>query len=341
MRVVLLRCGWMLRYAGEHAGDTAPIGGGSYNDENLGHERFNFKDVGGRLYGYFQSPSRSTGGLNLERIDPDAEGDDLDEVQVLFVATHPVERGQRVVGWYRNAITFREFQPQFGTARADCGYQVECAVEDAVLLPDAQRRWRVPTGKGGMSTTHVRYPYTETGQVDIPRWWRDILTKVERYGGPNLLLPLGTDVEVDAADDLEERLGERGRGGFQPDSRVRRAVECRAMDRAKAHFKGDGWVVEDTHAGNPFDLRITRGDEVVRVEVKGTTGDGSEVVLTRGEVESAECAPSALFILRRVQVTTNGEGVVATGGEVVLYMPWRVHEGSLTAVSYFYRPPGT
>lgn len=340
MRVVLLRCGWTLRYAGEQAGDTAPIGGGSYNRENLGHERFNFKDVGGRLHGYFQSPSPSTGGLNLERIDPEADDDELDEVLVLFVAKHP-RGGQRVVGWYRNATAFREFQATFGTARADCGYQVECAVEDAVLLPETQRTWLVPTGKGGMLRTHVRYPYSESGRVDIPRWWREILRQVDSYAGPNLLAPLGTGVEADAADDLEERLGQRGRGGFQSDSRVRRAVEDRAMEEAKAHFEDEGWDIEDTHVGNPFDLRITRGDEVIRVEVKGTTGDGSEVVLTRGEVESAERAPSALFILRHVKVTGSGEEVVATGGEVVLYMPWQVHEGSLTAVSYFYRPPGT
>lgn len=51
MRVVSLRSSWMLRYPGEQTGDTAPIGGGSHNERNLGHERFNFKDVGGRLYG--------------------------------------------------------------------------------------------------------------------------------------------------------------------------------------------------------------------------------------------------------------------------------------------------
>ena len=111
----------MLRYSGEQAGDAAPIGGGEYNLSHLGHERFNFKDIGGRLYGYFQSPSKSTGGLNLERIEPDVEGDDLDDVLVVFMAVHPSKRGQRIVGWWRNANVYREHQPHFGAARADCG----------------------------------------------------------------------------------------------------------------------------------------------------------------------------------------------------------------------------
>jgi hypothetical protein len=265
--------------------------------------------------------------LNLERIDPEAEHDAVDDVLVIFVAKHP-RGGQRVVGWYRHAKAFRAVQPAFGTGREDCGFQVECAMEDGVLLPEAQRSWLVPTGKGGMLRTHVRYPYSEAGRVDIPQWWSEILQQVESYAGPNLLAPLGTDVEADAADDLEERLGQRGRGGFQSDSRVRRAVEDRAMEEATAHFEGEGWDVEDTHVGNPFDLRITRGDEVIRVEVKGTTGDGSEVVLTRGEVESAERTPSALFILRHVKVTTRGPDVVATGGISNIYLPWQVHSGA-------------
>ena len=67
------------------------------------------------------------------------------------------------------------------------------------------------------------------------------------------------------------------------------------------------------------------------MEVKGTTGDGSEVILTRGEVESAERAMSV----------PSADGIEASGGEMVIYMPWHVHQGSLTPVSYFYRPPGT
>jgi hypothetical protein len=338
MRVVVLRCGWMLHYAGVRAGDPAPIGGGSYNDQHPGHERFNFKDVGGRLYGYFQSSAKA-GGLNLWCIDPNAKVDTLDKVLVIFVAKHP-RGGQRVVGWYRDATVYATFQPPLGAARSDCGYQVECSVRDAVLLPEDQRAWTVPTGKGGMLRTHVRYPYDQTGTLNIPTWWSDILDNIKRYDGPNLIVPMNTNDEAKAADLLEEQVGGGGRGGFQPDSRVRRAIEHHAMKRAAAHFKHDGWTVEDTHVGNPFDLRISRRGEVVQVEVKGTTGDGAEVVLTRGEVESAERAPSALFILRQVKITWISDEPIAIGGEPILYMPWRVHDGRLTAVSYFYQPPG-
>lgn len=338
MRLVILRAGWMRDYAGEDAQGHGPIGGGSYNKHKLGHERFNFKDVGGRLYGYVEAQSKRTGGLNLERIDPETEGDQLDDVLVIFVATRP-GGGQRIVGWYTHATAHRVFQKPFGSARADCGYQVECEVTDAVLLPLAQRTWEVPTGAGGMKQARVRYAYGREGKLRLPPWWAAILKKIAQYKGPNQLTVLNAAVQDAAADHLEAQLGEQGIGGFQPDSKVRCAIELHAMSRAVAYFESDGWFVEDTHVGNPFDLRISRDGESFRVEVKGTTGEGREVVLTRGEVESAERSPSALFILRRVKVSSDGEAVTASGGEVVLHMPWKLHQGSLTAVSYFYRPP--
>lgn len=38
-------------------------------------------------------------------------------------------------------------------------------------------------------------------------------------------------------------------------------------------------------ASKPYDLHLTRGDEKLHVEVKGTTSDGSQIILTRAEVE--------------------------------------------------------
>lgn len=291
MRVVFLRCGWMKRYAGVAADDPRPIGGGAYVKHNLGHERFNFKRVRGRLYGRYQ-PNSQTGGLNLGRIEPGADEEPwLDGVLVVFVATHPHEGGQRVVGWYRDARAHAIVQPPDGLRRDNCSWQVECEARDAVLLPVELREWLVPMGAGGMGTTHVRYPYDDSGRVATEDWMHDIVGRIERYDGPNLLLPLSLEFEREVAEKVEQMLD--ARGGFRVDPQIRRAVELHAMEAARKHFQTDGWDVEETSARHPYDLRIRRGHEVVQVEVKGTTGAGTEVVLTRGEVEAARVSHPA------------------------------------------------
>jgi Domain of unknown function (DUF3883) len=45
--------------------------------------------------------------------------------------------------------------------------------------------------------------------------------------------------------------------------------------------------VEDVHGRESYDLICRRGDEVKHVEVKGTTTDGIEVILTPNEVRHA------------------------------------------------------
>lgn len=182
-RIVFVRCGWAERYDGTEV----PDGGGSYNTTKLGHERFNFKAVGGRVYGYFQ-PQAASGGFNLARIDPTAPGvHSIDGVTVVFVATHPSEGGQRVVGWYRDATAFATRQSSKGLERKNVTWQMSARAENAVLLPSANRLWSVPTGAGGMKQTMVRYPVTQSGQPDLRDWMREIAARIDGYSGPNLL----------------------------------------------------------------------------------------------------------------------------------------------------------
>jgi hypothetical protein len=88
-RVLFTRVGWMRFYSGRVLGDERPVGGGSYNKSKIGHEVYNFRETGARLYGYFQ-PMGASYAVALERIDLTAVGKNtLDHVLVLFVARHP------------------------------------------------------------------------------------------------------------------------------------------------------------------------------------------------------------------------------------------------------------
>src|ERR1700758_770058 len=98
--VLFVRIGWMHFYNGQIPGDERPVGGGSYNDDEVGHEVYNFREANGSLFGYFQPPG-SSWAINLGRIDPGAADDpDISGVLVVMVAKR-TDVGQVIVGWYK------------------------------------------------------------------------------------------------------------------------------------------------------------------------------------------------------------------------------------------------
>src|SRR5262249_2042490 len=146
-----------------------------------------------------------------------------------------------------------------------------------------------------------------------------------------------------AVQDAAGKVARRARGqGFQLDQEAKVAVEALAMNAATEVYSRD-WNVEDVHATESYDLICRRGDEVKHVEVKGTTTDGAEVILTPMEVTHAREFPSgALFVLSGITVERTEDGTVtATGGEHRCYDPWLVDNGTLTPLGFRYQVPAT
>jgi hypothetical protein len=146
-------------------------------------------------------------------------------------------------------------------------------------------------------------------------------------------------VDKGVVDELEKGLA--GGQGFVLDSKVRQALEGYAMDAAKRHYKGLGYRWEDLSKTCPYDLRCSKGNDVVYVEVKGTQTDGVEIILTPGEVEFARRhkGQMALFILHSIHVAAGEGGPVLSGGERYLIQPWDVDLGTLKPVSFKYEVP--
>lgn len=145
----------------------------------------------------------------------------------------------------------------------------------------------------------------------------------------------------EAVQDAAGKLARRGRGqGFQLDQEAKVAVEALAMNAATEFYSRE-WDVEDVHATESYDLICRRGDEVKHVEVKGTTTDGAEVILTPKEVTHARENPcTALFVLSGITVERTEDGTVAaTGGEHHVYDPWRLDDGTLTPLGFSYQVP--
>jgi len=346
-RVLFARVGYMKFYSGPQTGDEKPRHGGAYNVDNIGYELYNFKPAGGYVYGFFQPyQKRETDkptSLNLKRIDPTARvADSINDVLVIFVARSD-DRGQVVVGWYDKAMVYRWYQePTAEMQRDHYSFLVKARSQDAVLLPERYRMHHIPRGAGALGQANVVYPFESDGDPRDFRsgeysWIGEALTYVRSYDGPNLVPnPLG-NVEDKIEGIVEDERIERSGQGFRVGPEQRKMIEAYAMERAKEHFESMGYVVKDVARARSYDLECRKGDDVLRVEVKGTQTDGTSVVLTPNEVASARSNSTALFILHSVGWLGTGEAVRPTGGQPRVLNPWQVEtHGRLKALSYMY-----
>lgn len=269
--MIFLRVAWMSRYKGIAGGD-APVGGGAFVAEHgFGHEIFNFRPFEGAVFGYAQPPGRkdkwSDAKINLTRLDASAD-ESVSGVLAVWVSTAPTG-GAFVVGWYKNATVFREWQPPpTGSNRrhneTDCGYYVTAKSEDAVLLPPDERVFSVPQQeKGTFGQSNIWY-------ADDPEQNREFRLKVLNY--------IQTRQVASVPDNKTSP------PPHQPDPLLRQKVEKIAVERTTAHFTTLGYTVDSFEEDNlGWDLTAVSGKRELRLEVKGLSGSHIVVELTPNE----------------------------------------------------------
>jgi hypothetical protein len=332
-RVLFARVGWMRFYNGPVPGDERPVGGGRYNKTEIGHEVYNFKESNGRLYGYFQ-PTMAADTVALNRIDVDATDDKLRHVLVIFVALR-ASGGQVIVGWYKDAEVSRDRISQSPGKPPGFGHFCSASRSNCVLLPDENRSFEIPTGKGGMGQANVCYRLAPDGASKETSWIQDALEFVDDYQASNILASPEADAEEESAIAVEKALA-RSRGqGFARTAEERKALEEYAMAAAKKHFRDKGFKVTNVSLKRSYDLLCTKGNREIHVEVKGTTTDGEKIVLTNNEVKHARATNNtcALFVVHSIHV----EETMASGGQQYIIDPWQLQNERLTPVSYTYR----
>ena len=125
--------------------------------------------------------------------------------------------------------------------------------------------------------------------------------------------------------------------GYVADRAKRDAIELRAMELAEKHYLEKGFAVENTAVKKlPYDFRCTQGSREVRVEVKGTSGEGTTVEVTRGEVENARGTDwrTDLFVVSKIKVATVKGKPVASGGKVCPIENWQPAKEDLLAIRF-------
>ena len=271
--MVFLRIGWMESYKGFVQGDSIEGGGGFVADNGYGHEIFNFSPYLGHVYGYVQPPrgGHNRSGLakiHVEKIGTATEEGTANGVLAIWVATSP-QGGAYVIGWYRNATIYNDWQqPPDGSGRDHAGqgfgYYVTARSDDAVLLIPDERVFRIPQGsKGEMGQSNVWY-------ANDPESHGELRQEVLRYIETRRRVIVGPN-DPDAH-------------SKQPDPLLRRRVEEAAVRVVQEYYSNLGYRVDSVERDNVgWDLNATLGSRDLKLEVKGLSGTEAESELTPNE----------------------------------------------------------
>lgn len=351
-RAIFARIGYMHYYSGSQKGDEKPQHGGSYNIEGIGHELYNFKKTRRHLFGFFQPyepPEESDNPVmvNMERIDPKNKAKDFaDNVLVIFVSKRK-DYGQVIVGWYKDARVYREYQPsEKNMHRDDYRYNLQTAIGVSVLLPEDYRELKIPTGKGAFGRANIVYLSEIDGQErDLEsskfNWIKDAIDYVENYDGPNLLIDTTGDAEKEIEDIIETHRTDQSGQGFKITPELRKQIEEYSVSKAIQHFRKHGHSVKNVGGTKSYDLDCTRHGNTLRVEVKGTQTTGDSIVLTPNEVRNARAHETALYILHSIKVEMVHKKYRLSGGKEKIINPWRIDkQGKLKPLSYMYSMNG-
>jgi hypothetical protein len=156
--------------------------------------------------------------------------------------------------------------------------------------------------------------------------------------------PMVDPVEPEPVQEADDQTPPSGGQGFMSEVETKLAIEEHAMELAMNHYGGLGLVERvDRDRSKSWDVECTSGDEVKRVEVKGSSGDGSRVFLTANEADNASTyRPMALFVVPHIKVIQDESGIVQVTGSArpCILDPWMIDLADLTPTEYRYRVPG-
>ena len=208
----------MKYYKGTTLYNDTPQGGGSYVDEMQdAHEKYNFDAVelteesgypaGEYCLGFVETKSTSgskQNQLNIEKIDgceAYKNETEIDGVLVVYCALYPYanERETYVVGWYKNATVYRNYEVmefEADNASEEKYFQNYNAIAkkcDCVLMPENMRRqatkWKVPRkSKGvayGFGQSNVWFARGKEDNKYLKNFLDKIVTQIEEYDGEN------------------------------------------------------------------------------------------------------------------------------------------------------------
>ena len=202
--IVFARIADMYYYKGITKKDV-PVNGGAYvNETGMAHECYNFSavefvDEGEFCLGFsmLQSKKGVDPQFHIEKI-IGCEALKTDElvhnVTVVFCSKAPNSSTMRVVGFYKNATVYREYQYQEFPDEYIQAYNFIAAKKDCVLLPyqtrHSDKRWYIPvsTNKStnfGFGQSNIWYATGYKKDKELYEFLERMHTSIETYDGDN------------------------------------------------------------------------------------------------------------------------------------------------------------
>lgn len=294
-RVLICNVGWMDFYRGVTQGDKI-AGGGSYiTKHRYGSEIFNFQPHQGYYYGGV-FPGRH-GVIKVQKLNGWTNVKRADGVTVIWCAKRPKGGGTYIVGWYKNASVYSEYQePPAGSKRGvpgkneTCGYYVKAKVRAARWLHKDERLHRVPRGKGGIGTSHIWFPeFTNVGRRFLETV-KDLLNDTHKKKGTT------------------NKAKQSQKNHRQSDIEKRQRIERLSMEAVADWYTVQGYDLSSVANQNlGWDLEAVLGHDQMssklRIEVKGLSGSKVCVELTPNEFSNMQRHKDSY----RICVVTNAD----------------------------------
>lgn len=255
-RILLVRTAWMKNYEGRSKKDL-PMSGAKYIQENKdGGEVYNFKNRNGKIYGYVPNISN----LDIDKLGANSDDKFIENVTVVFCATHPIEKGMRIVGWYKKATVFRQSQQN----KYSVGNHITAENSNCKRIDFDNRFCDIPNTFGRSAIFYF------SNHPEKNKTLYKILDYIESNG--TLLYPKKS---------IKESFSPR-----QNDINKRIQVEKNAIQLATKYYsdrygRGNVKTVEKDNVG--WDLEINTSKVILKVEVKGLSGSQLIVDLTPNE----------------------------------------------------------
>ena len=248
--IVFLKLAWMHFYDGR-AGDDPRRTMKHVKKTGKGHEDLNFRKINGWYYGYAPIAGGDSG-LDIANLGAGRGDVSMQHVDVVFISSAPGNTGVFVLGWYLDAMVYRDIQVRQGSR----SYIVK---SQRAHLVDRDDRWfRITNGPRRGNNWYAK---------DRPQ----LVARVRAYiqsGGAVQHKPISSKAKRDRDRAL--------------------VVEHNAYDVVMEKFSKEGYEVAPVWLKNRgWDLEARRGKQVLYIEVKGRSGSDLVAELTPKEYKKS------------------------------------------------------
>ena len=147
--------------------------------------------------------------------------------------------------------------------------------------------------------------------------------------------PFNTESDEDTRP-IVRPLRRRGRSGRGLTASERKTVEQRAMEVTLIHLSSSWSNIKDVSATEPCDFICFSNEKKLFVEVKGTTGLGESVTITKNELALArdQFPSTALAVVSEIELHRETDPPTASGGNLTLLSPWVIRQEDLEPLEF-------